>query len=281
MINPKRKLAKNITNEMYEKTPIENFGLMLFEKMSKNNKTNINRKRKPSLEIKEIIPRNSKYGLGFHPEEEINKNIKEEPISFYGIKVKILKGKFKNLTGKILNNNKYHSFKDLIKKNENIEIQLDLNDQKVYIQNNNIIELNEEEKIENEKNIKLEEKEKEEVENNGKNKLEWIQEGIIIRIIKENSKYYNTKAKVENIMDEYSFSLLTNDNTLHMEFTEDDCETVIPKINEDIIILTGEYKGKLAKLLERDKKNNIVNVQLFEDISQIIQLSQDDICMFC
>ena len=55
MINPKRKLAKNITNEMYEKTPIENFGLMLFEKMSKNNKTNINRKRKPSLEIKEII----------------------------------------------------------------------------------------------------------------------------------------------------------------------------------------------------------------------------------
>ena len=37
MINPKRKLAKNITNEMYEKTPIENFGLMLFEKMSKNN----------------------------------------------------------------------------------------------------------------------------------------------------------------------------------------------------------------------------------------------------
>ena len=82
-------------------------------------------------------------------------------------------------------------------------------------------------------------------------------------------------------MDEYSFSLLTNDNTLHMEFTEDDCETVIPKINEDIIILTGEYKGKLAKLLERDKKNNIVNVQLFEDISQIIQLSQDDICMFC
>ena len=280
MINPIRKLAKNITNETYKNTPIENFGEKLFEKMSKNKNTNLSRKRKSTLEIKEIIPRNNKYGLGYHPEEDINKNLKE-PISFYGIKIKIIEGKFKNLTGKILNTNKYFSFNDLMKNNENIEIQLDLNDQKIYIQNNNIIQLNEEEKIENEKNIKLEEKEKEEVENNGKNKLEWIQEGIIIRIIKENSKYYNTKAKVENIMDEYSFSLLTNDNTLHMEFTEDDCETVIPKINEDIIILTGEYKGKLAKLLERDKKNNIVNVQLFEDISQIIQLSQDDICMFC
>ena len=54
---------------------------------------------------------------------------------------------------------------------------------------------------------------------------------------------------------------------------------IIPKINEDIIILTGEFKGKLAKLINRDKKNNIVNVQLYEDISQIIKLTQDDICM--
>ena len=30
MINPKRKLAKNITNETYNKTPIENFGEKLF-----------------------------------------------------------------------------------------------------------------------------------------------------------------------------------------------------------------------------------------------------------
>ena len=281
MINPKRKLAKNITNETYNKTPIENFGEKLFEKMSKNKTTNLSRKRKSPSEIKEIIPRNNKYGLGYHPEEDINKNLKE-PISFYGIKIKIIKGKFKNLTGKILNTNKYYSFNDLIKNNENIEIQLDLNAQKLYIENNIIIQITENDVIENDKNIKLEESfnsNSYKEENLEKTKLEWIQEGIIIRIIKEDSKYYNTKAKVENLMDEYSFCLLTNDNTLHMEFTEEDCETVIPKINEDIIILTGEYKGKLAKLIHRDKKNNIVNVQLYEDISQIIKLTQDDICM--
>ena len=281
MINPKRKLVKNITNETYNKTPIENFGEKLFEKMSKNKNTNLSRKRKSPSEIKEIIPRNNKYGLGYHPEEDINKNLKE-PISFYGIKIKIIKGKFKNLTGKILNTNKYYSFNDLIKNNENIEIQLDLNAQKLYIENNIIIQITENDVIENDKNIKLEESfnsNSYKEENLEKTKLEWIQEGIIIRIIKEDSKYYNTKAKVENLMDEYSFCLLTNDNTLHMEFTEEDCETVIPKINEDIIILTGEYKGKLAKLIHRDKKNNIVNVQLYEDISQIIKLTQDDICM--
>ena len=281
MINPIRKLAKNITNETYKNTPIENFGEKLFEKMSKNKNTNLSRKRKSTLEIKEIIPRNNKYGLGYHPEEDINKNLKE-PISFYGIKIKIIEGKFKNLTGKILNTNKYFSFNDLIKNNQNIEIQLDLNDQKIYIQNNNIIQNNENEEIDNDNNIKLNESfntNSNKEESLEKNKLEWIQEGIIIRIIKEDSKYYNTKAKVENLMDEYSFCLLTNDNTLHMEFTEEDCETVIPKINEDIIILTGEFKGKLAKLINRDKKNNIVNVQLYEDISQIIKLTQDDICM--
>ena len=281
MINPIRKLAKNITNETYKNTPIENFGEKLFEKMSKNKNTNLSRKRKSTLEIKEIIPRNNKYGLGYHPEEDINKNLKE-PISFYGIKIKIIEGKFKNLTGKILNTNKYFSFNDLIKNNQNIEIQLDLNDQKIYIQNNNIIQNNENEEIDNDNNIKLNESfntNSNKEESLEKNKLEWIQEGIIIRIIKEDSKYYNTKAKVEYLLNEYSFCLLTNDNTLHKEFNEDDCETVIPKINEDIIILTGEFKGKLAKLINRDKKNNIVNVQLYEDISQIIKLTQDDICM--
>ena len=78
-------------------------------------------------------------------------------------------------------------------------------------------------------------------------------------------------------MDEYSFSILTCDNVLHTSFIENDIETVLPKISNDVLILTGEHKNKIAKLLLRDKKQNKVNVQLLDDLS-LVELTQDDVC---
>ena len=46
MINPKKELAENIDLSTYETTPIESYGLKMLQKMSSNNNTNINRKRK-------------------------------------------------------------------------------------------------------------------------------------------------------------------------------------------------------------------------------------------
>ena len=67
-----------------------------------------------------------------------------------------------------------------------------------------------------------------------------------------------------------------NDNTLNNEFTEDDCETYIPKLNENVLILSGEYENKKGKLIFRDKNKDIVNVLLYDDLINIT-LTQDDI----
>ena len=64
MINPKKELAENIDLSTYETTPIESYGLKMLQKMSSNNNTNINRKRK-APEVIEYKPRNHRSGLGF------------------------------------------------------------------------------------------------------------------------------------------------------------------------------------------------------------------------
>ena len=68
-----------------------------------------------------------------------------------------------------------------------------------------------------------------------------------------------------------------NDDSLHNEFTEDNCETYIPKLNEIVLILSGEYENKKGKLIFRDKKKDIVNVLLYDEMINVT-LSQDDIC---
>ena len=64
---------------------------------------------------------------------------------------------------------------------------------------------------------------------------------------------------------------------MHTEFTEDNCETYIPKLNETVLILNGEYENKKGKLIFRDKNKDIVNVLLCDDLVSVT-LSQDDIC---
>ena len=125
---------------------------------------------------------------------------------------------------------------------------MDINGQKHEIKNDFIKIIKNQENIEKKEEnstIKDNNDKKEEIK---REKIQWIKPNIIIRIIDENSKYYNTKAKVEDIISEDTFSLLTNDNTLHTEFTEDNCETYIPKLNETVLILNGEYENKKGNL---------------------------------
>jgi hypothetical protein len=103
---------------------------------------------------------------------------------------------------------------------------------------------------------------------------------IIVRIIAKKSKNYNCKGVIQDLNDLYTFTIyLFDDKTIHTEFTEEDIETVIPKIHEDVLIIKKEYKSEKGKLLLRDKKSNKVGVQLYCDFS-IINLTQDDVAAF-
>ena len=267
-------IADDINEDSYQKISVESFGKLMLDNMKKTSITFLNQKRKPQ-ELIEFKIKNTKGGLGYNEEEE--KKIKEgkvETFSFYGKSISIEKGEFKGQKGKILLTEKYESFKKLIDENDYILIELDINGQKHEIKNSYIKLMNENIKEEKNENIINKGEKTKEIK---REKIKWIKPNIIVRIIDENSKYYNTKAKVEDIISEDTFSLLMNDDTLHNEFTEDDCETYIPKLNEIVLILNGEYENKKAKLIFRDKKKDIVNVLLCDELINVT-LSQDDIC---
>ena len=267
----KLKIAEDINEDSYKKISIESFGKMMLNNMKKTSINFLTQKRKPQ-ELIEFKIKNSKEGLGYEQEEEKKiKNGKIETFSFYGKSIIINKGEFKGQKGKILLTNKYESFQKLFEENDYILIELDINGQKHEIKNNYISLVDNEKESE----IKIEE-EKKEIK---REKITWIKPNIIVRIIDEKSKYYNTKAKVEDIISDDTFSLLMNDNTLNNEFTEDDCETYIPKLNENVLILSGENENKKGKLIFRDKNKDIVNVLLCDDLITVT-LSQDDICAY-
>ena len=262
----KIKIAEDINEEAYQKISIESFGKMMLNNMKKTSINFLNHKRKPQ-ELIEFKIKHTKVGLGYNEEEKKYKDGKIETYSFYGQSILIEKGEFKGQKGKILLNEKYESLSQLIKENDYILVELDINGQKHEIKNDYIKILKNDEKKENntekEEDIKKDENNNNIIDNKYKEikreKIQWIKPNIIIRIIDENSKYYNTKAKVEDIISEDTFSLLTNDNTLHTEFTEDNCETYIPKLNDTVLILNGEYENKKGKLIFRDKNKDIVN----------------------
>ena len=271
----KIKIAEDINEDSYQKISIESFGQMMLNNMKKTSINFLNQKRKPQ-ELIEFKIKNTKGGLGYKEEEKKIKDGKVETFSFYGKSISIEKGDFKGQKGRILLSGKYENFEQLLEENDYILIELSINGQKHEIKNNYIKLLND--KIEKEDNNKINNENK--VIETKKEKINWIRPNIIIRIIDEKSKYYNTKAKVEDIISENTFSLLMNDNSLHNEFIEDNCETYIPKLNETVIILNGEYENKKGKLIFRDKKKDIVNVLLCEDLVTVT-LSQDDICAVC
>ena len=276
----KLKIADDINEDTYQKISIESFGQMMLNNMKKTSINYLNQKRKPQ-ELIEFKIKNTKGGLGYKEEEKKIKNGKTLTFSFYGKSISIEKGEFKGHKGKILLTEKYETFSQLIEENDFILIELDINGQKHEIKNS-YIKLIDDNKTEEEKD----KKDNDDINKDDKNdeikreKIQWIKPNIIVRIIDEQSRYYNTKAKVEDVISEDTFSLLMNDNTLHDEFTEDNCETYIPKLNETVLILNGEYENKKGKLIFRDKKKNIANVLLCDDLITVT-LSQDDICAVC
>jgi G patch domain/KOW motif-containing protein len=79
----------------------------------------------------------------------------------------------------------------------------------------------------------------------------------------EDGKLYNKKLRVIDVLDDYKFSATPIDTTSHLlvynNIREKEIETVLPKeINEEVLILKGEHRGELGKILSRDRKKDEV-----------------------
>ena len=72
--------------------------------------------------------------------------------------------------------------------------------------------------------------------------------------------------RVVDVLNKYKFSLAMisdggNSQQLYNNMREKDIETVIPKgKDEEVVIVRGENKGEIGKVLSRDKKNEEIIV---------------------
>lgn len=105
---------------------------------------------------------------------------------------------------------------------------------------------------------------------------------MIVRVVSkkvEDGKLYNKKLRIVDVPDKYSFTAIQieGQQNVYDDLREKDIETVIPKDNEEeVLILKGEFKKKTGKILSKDKKKEEVIVQV--GLVDIVKLSLDDIC---
>ncbi len=117
--------------------------------------------------------------------------------------------------------------------------------------------------------------------NKKKHKLRWVVANIMVRVISKSysgGKYYNKKVRVEDVPDRRSFTVATPEGMVLEDLRESDVETVIPGVAEDVMLVGGSHRGELGKLLMRDRKKDIVKVQMYDKDNTTVTCSQDDCC---
>ena len=111
-------------------------------------------------------------------------------------------------------------------------------------------------------------------------KLKWVLPNIIVRVISSKvhkGRLYNTKVRITDVVDHKNITVIGNEGIIYEGLREDDLETVMPQINQDVIIVKkGKTRGTKATLIERDKKKNKVKLMLKTTTFDIVEMSQDD-----
>merc|ERR1712238_210631 len=109
----------------------------------------------------------------------------------------------------------------------------------------------------------------------GKRKKSWIRSGILVRIISEKKgcrKYYERKAFINNVHDEYTAVIEILDSGPErrdggeiIKVDQDNLETVIPKEGKRVCILNGKCRGRDAELIAIDNKKCRATLKLISN----------------
>lgn len=112
----------------------------------------------------------------------------------------------------------------------------------------------------------------------------WIAKHLRVRIVDKNyrnRKYYKEKVVVKEVSsDRRSCTCRTDDKIMLEDLAEDMLETVIPRDEgATVMIVRGEHKGSLARLMKRDSDKSIASVKL-RDSKETVKLHYDYVCEY-
>jgi G patch domain/KOW motif-containing protein len=112
--------------------------------------------------------------------------------------------------------------------------------------------------------------------------LKWIMPGIMVRVVSKSfrdGRYYDKKLEVTDILDGYTFVAMDERGHTIDDLREKDVETVMPKLNALVKVVSGDYKNSIGTLLERNKQKNQVHLQLVDTL-EVVNCSQDDCAQY-
>ncbi|XP_028266154.1 G-patch domain and KOW motifs-containing protein [Parambassis ranga] len=112
----------------------------------------------------------------------------------------------------------------------------------------------------------------------------WLQRDLKVRFIDKafkGGRYYNSKMRVEDVLTASTCVCRTEEGRLLDDVKQDMLETTIPKSEHDsVMVVLGEHRGKVGRILQRDKNKCRAMVQLDRYEDEVFTLDYDCICHY-
>lgn len=112
----------------------------------------------------------------------------------------------------------------------------------------------------------------------------WLQRDLRVRFIDKafkGGKYYNSKMRVEDVLTPHTCVCRTEEGRLLDDITQKMLETIVPKNDSDyIMVVLGEHRGQVGRILKRDREKCRAMVQLDRYEEQVFTLDYDAICHY-
>ncbi|XP_051525840.1 G-patch domain and KOW motifs-containing protein-like [Myxocyprinus asiaticus] len=109
----------------------------------------------------------------------------------------------------------------------------------------------------------------------------WLQRDLRVRFIDKSfkgGKYYNSKMRVEDVLTPHTCVCRTEEGRLLDDVRQKMLETIVPKHDTDfIMVVLGEHRGQVGRILKRDREKCRVMVQLDRYEEQVFALDYDAI----
>jgi len=292
--------------EDYEKIPVDGFGMAMLRGMNFKPDEGIGGFRKAKIDCIEPVMRPKGLGLGA-TRAPTNSSENKNGESDKKEKLVLKKGAYVQITSGT-NKGKYAEVDGLDEENARVIVRIKKSD--CISVSENIIQLVSKRDYEKGKNVlnqadydlhaEKQKKREKEWENDKKRdrqifdidenqdskiskksskvlKITWIREGLKVRIIDQESKYYKEKVLVTNV-NENKIECRT-DSKKYVDIKAKYLETVIPKESGSyVMIVEGQFRGKIAEMLRKNNDKSKATLRILNDEELVLDLSYDDIC---
>ncbi|XP_061470264.1 G-patch domain and KOW motifs-containing protein [Rhineura floridana] len=112
----------------------------------------------------------------------------------------------------------------------------------------------------------------------------WLRRDLRVRFVDKlfkGGKYYNTKMVIEDVLKPDTCVCRTEEGRILDGIPESMLETVIPRSDSDwVMVVLGEYAGRVGHILRRDKAQSRALVQLQQDDEKLLTLEYDAVCHY-